>query len=125
MPEESAFGSKACQMVRRFPLFGGGIFARYDTAYRMYHNTFLHVMATLGAVGLIGLLHQLYVQFIVLLRNLDRRRIIFIIALLGAHAHGMVDNIYLMPQFMIIIMIIVANFENANKQLLQTEQLVG
>jgi O-antigen ligase len=112
-------------MFRRYPMFGGGIFARFDTAYRMYHNTFLHVMATLGIVGLIGLLHQLYMQFIVLLRNLDRQRIIFIIALLGAHAHGMVDNIYLMPQFMVIIMIIVANFENANKQLLLKEQLVG
>lgn len=104
-------------MFKEHPLFGGGLFSRYDTAYRMYHNTFLHVAATMGLVGLAGLIHQLWVQFTVLWKKLDRKSIIFTIGLLGAHAHGMVDNIYLMPQFMIVIVIVVATYENANKTL--------
>lgn len=104
-------------MFREFPLFGGGIFAKYDTVFRMYHNTFLHVAATMGLVGLAGLIHQLWVQFTVLWKKLDRKSIIFTIGLLGAHAHGMVDNIYLMPQFMIVIVIVVAVYESKNKLL--------
>ncbi|MDP2425318.1 MAG: hypothetical protein Q8M70_03015, partial [bacterium] len=63
----------------------------------------------------IGLLHQLYTQFAVVIKRWSKDRIIFVIAMLGAHAHGMVDNIYIMPQFMVILMVIVAVFENANK----------
>ena len=107
------------EMFLQYPLFGGGIFAKYDTVYRMYHNTFLHVLATMGIIGFIGLLHQLYTQFRVVLTKWTPDRMIFVIAMLGAHAHGMVDNIYLMPQFMIILMVIVAVYESANKEVLQ------
>ncbi|MDZ4196141.1 MAG: O-antigen ligase family protein [Candidatus Izemoplasmatales bacterium] len=106
---------QAWEMFLKHPLFGGGIFAKYDTVYRMYHNTVLHVMASMGIVGTIGLLHQLYTQFAVVIKRWSKDRIIFVIAMLGAHAHGMVDNIYIMPQFMVILMVIVAVFENANK----------
>jgi hypothetical protein len=113
------------EMFKEFPLFGGGIFAKYDTVFRMYHNTFLHVAATMGLVGLVGLIHQLLVQFTVLWKKLDRKAIIFTIGLLGAHAHGMVDNIYLMPQFMVVIVIIVAVYENRNKWLIHASQRVA
>jgi O-antigen ligase len=113
------------EMFRRHPLFGGGIFARFDTAYRMYHNTFLHVAATMGILGLIGLFHQLWIQFTVLWKKLDRKALVFTIGLLGAHAHGMVDNIYLMPQFMIVIVIVVAVYESKNKLLPQVQKRVA
>jgi hypothetical protein len=113
------------EMFKEFPLFGGGIFAKYDTVFRMYHNTFLHVAATMGLVGLVGLIHQLWVQFTVLWKKLDRKAIIFTIGLLGAHAHGMVDNIYLMPQFMVVIVIIVAVYESRNKWLIHASQRVA
>lgn len=102
------------EMFLRYPLFGGGVFAKYDTMYRMYHNTFLHVLATMGILGFMGLIHQLYTQFRVLLHRFSYDRIILVIAMLGVHAHGMVDNIYLMPQFMIILVVIVAVYERAN-----------
>jgi len=37
-----------------------------------------------------------------------------LIALFGANIHGMVDNVYYMPQFMVIFFIIIAAVENHN-----------
>ncbi len=105
---------EALAMFWRYPLFGGGIFAKLDAQgiYRMYHNTFLHVMATMGLVGLVGLCMQLFVQFKVLLKKMTMESAILAIGVLGAQIHGMVDNIYLMPQFMVILVVIVAIMEN-------------
>ncbi len=99
------------------PLFGGGIFARTADVndYRMYHNTVLHVMATFGTVGLISLLIQIWQMFRIVLKTLDAKTVILAISLVGAHAHGLVDNIYFMPQFMILLFLIIATCENANK----------
>jgi hypothetical protein len=101
----------------RHPLFGSGLFARIDgnEVYHMYHNTFLHTLATLGIVGFIGLVWQLIVQFAVFFRSKNMAYFIFVISLLGAHLHGMLDNIYYMPQFMILMLIMVAVAENANR----------
>ena len=46
---------------------------------------------------------------------------ILLIALIGANIHGMVDNVYYMPQFMIIFFIIIAGVENYNLDLLEGE----
>ncbi len=101
------------------PLFGNGIFARLDELglFRMFHNTILHTLATFGIIGLIGLAMQVFVQFKWVLRKLTPESIFLGIALLGAHMHGMVDNIYYMPQFMILIVIILAVSENAYRPL--------
>ncbi|MDD3842110.1 MAG: O-antigen ligase family protein [Candidatus Izemoplasmatales bacterium] len=108
--------AEAWHVFSEHPLFGGGLFARIDgnNVYHMYHNTFLHTLATLGLVGFAGLLWQLYVQFAVLLKHITSATVILIIALLGAYVHGMVDNIYYMPQFMILMLIIVAVVEKSN-----------
>ena len=107
----------AWETFKDYPLFGKGLFARLDEAgdYRMYHNTILHTMATFGTIGLIGLLIQLFMMFKIVLSKLSLERIAIVIAMLGMHAHGMVDNIYYMPQFMILLFIIIAVFENINK----------
>ncbi|MBU1144948.1 MAG: O-antigen ligase family protein [Firmicutes bacterium] len=107
------------------PLFGAGIFARLDALgdYRMYHNTILHTMATFGAVGLIGLLIQFYQMFRVFVYQLKPQTLILSISVLGAMAHGMIDNVYFMPQFMIMLFIIIAVVENSNKAYLETHQI--
>ena len=99
------------------PLFGGGIFARVSDVgdYRMYHNTVLHTMATFGILGLVSLLMQVWQMFKIVLKKIDHLTVILAISLIGAHAHGMVDNIYFMPQFMILLFLVVAVCENANK----------
>lgn len=97
---------------KEHPLFGAGIFAREGTRdYNMYHNTILHVLATMGIVGVISLLIQLYQQFKITLGHLKIENIYLAAALLGAHAHGLVDNVYLMPQFMVLMLIIVSVVE--------------
>jgi len=99
------------------PLFGAGLFARIDgnEVYHMYHNTFLHTLATLGIVGFVGLVWQLYVQFSVFFRPKNMAYFILVISLFGAHLHGMLDNIYFMPQFMVLMLIMVAVAETANR----------
>lgn len=102
----------AWNVFKRHPLFGGGIFAREGPKdYQMYHNTFIHVLGTMGIVGLIGLLHQLYMQFKITLGHYKKENLFLALALLGAHIHGLVDNVYLMPQFMILMLVIVAVVE--------------
>lgn len=98
------------------PLFGGGLFARIDgnDVYHMYHNTFLHTLATLGFVGFLGLAWQLWVQFSSVFGRKGPERFALGIALLGAHLHGMLDNIYYMPQFMILMIVMVAVTEQSN-----------
>lgn len=111
-----AIWQDALNMFYRHPLFGGGIFARVDDmgGYRMYHNTFLHVLATFGAFGLVTLIIQLVQMFRVILKRVNPMSIILALSVLGAQLHGMIDNIYFMPQFMVLFFIIIAVMENAN-----------
>ncbi|MDD3957276.1 MAG: O-antigen ligase family protein [Candidatus Izemoplasmatales bacterium] len=111
-----AIWQDALNMFYRHPLFGGGIFARVDDlgGYRMYHNTFLHVLATFGAFGLVTLIIQLVQMFRVILKSINPMSLILAISVLGAQLHGMIDNIYFMPQFMVLFFIIIAVMENAN-----------
>lgn len=98
------------------PIFGGGFFAREAAGeLRMFHNTILHTLACFGVVGGVGLLIQFVSVLRVFLRRLNQEKAILFIALIGVNIHGMVDNIYFMPQYMIIMLIIVAVVENANK----------
>lgn len=110
-----ALWEDAWNVFKSHPLFGGGIFARQGPKdYNMYHNTFLHVLATMGVLGFIGLMAQMVMQFKITLGTFNKESLFVSMALLGAHIHGMVDNVYLMPQFMILMLIIVAVFEVAN-----------
>ena len=91
------------------PLFGAGLFARTGTGdFRMFHNTFLHTLATMGLVGIVGLIVQLWTQFKITIGKFKNVNLFLVVALLGAHIHGMVDNIYYMPQFMILMLLIVS-----------------
>jgi len=109
----------AWETFKEKPLFGAGIFARVDEFgnFRMFHNTILHVMACFGLVGLVGLVIQVIMMFRIILTRINEKTVILGIAVLGAHIHGMVDNVYLMPQFMILFFLIIAVMENANKQI--------
>jgi len=113
----------AIAKFKEHPLFGAGIFAREGTRdYNMYHNTFLHVLATMGIIGLISLLIQLYHQFRITLGKFKIENFFLAAALLGAHAHGLVDNVYLMPQFMVLMILIISVVEIASKQ--ESEEVI-
>jgi hypothetical protein len=107
----------ALAKFKEHPIFGAGIFAREGTKdYNMYHNTVLHIMATMGIVGLGSLLIQLYQQFRITLGKFKIENLYLAAALLGAHAHGLVDNVYLMPQFMVLMLLIVSVVEVSSKE---------
>ncbi len=108
----------AIAKFKEYPLFGAGLFSRVidnGTYFGLYHNTILHTLASFGIIGFIAL----FIQFIEVLKvfffKLTQEKAILLIALAGANIHGMVDNIYYMPQFMIIFFIIIAVVENTNK----------
>ncbi|MGD9964376.1 MAG: O-antigen ligase family protein [Candidatus Izemoplasmatales bacterium] len=104
---------EAIILFKSYPLFGAGLFARVEGDYfGFYHNTFIHTAATLGIVGLISILWQIINVFKLFFKNLNFEKAILLIALFGANIHGMVDNVYYMPQFMVIFFIVIAAVEN-------------
>jgi O-antigen ligase len=100
----------------RNPLFGAGIFSRIDQlgAFRMYHNTILHTLASFGIVGFIALCILVVASFKVVLYQNKPKTIVLGIALLGANIHGLIDNVFYMPQFMILFLVILAVIEQSN-----------
>lgn len=113
---------EAFDKFKAHPLFGSGLFARVTGDYfGFYHNTILHTAATLGLVGLTSLIWQFVIIIKIFFNKLTLEKAILFIALIGANIHGMVDNVYYMPQFMIIFFIIIAAVENHDEFLLEVE----
>lgn len=110
---------EAIQIIRSNPIFGKGVFARTinvgENELRMFHNTILHTLASFGILGGIALVVQFVYIIKIFLYKLSHEKAILLIAIIGANIHGMVDNVYFMPQFMIIMFIIIAVVENASR----------
>lgn len=110
---------EAVGIIKTNPIFGKGLFARSThvglNELRMFHNTILHALACFGILGGLALI----VQFVSILRiffyQFNQEKAILLISLIGANIHGMVDNTYFMPQYMILMFVIVAVVENAGK----------
>ncbi|MCK5732282.1 MAG: O-antigen ligase family protein, partial [Tenericutes bacterium] len=108
---------EAIDVFKANPIFGGGVFARRPglNELRMFHNTILHVLACFGIIGGIALIVQLISILRIFLYQFSQKKAILLIALIGANIHGLVDNTYLMPQYMVIMLIMIAVVENGNK----------
>lgn len=97
------------------PIFGSGIFSEVnDNYFKLYHSTIIHTLGTLGIFGLIALVWQFVNILQVFLNKLNMKKSILLIAIIAANVQGLVDNVYYMPQFMIIFFIIIAATENQN-----------
>jgi O-antigen ligase len=115
---------EAWEMYKTYPLFGGGLFARVSNDYfSLYHNTILHTMATLGTVGLIAIIWQFIEIFKVFFKKLTSEKAILAIMLIAANIHGMLENVYYMPQFMLIFFIVIAAVENHNIEVLKVGKI--
>lgn len=113
---------EAWQKFIEHPLLGAGLFARVSGSYfGFYHNTFMHTIATLGLIGLASVIWQIIEIVKMFINRFTMEKTILFIALIGANIHGMVDNVYYMPQFMIIFFIVIAGVENYNEILLKGE----
>ncbi len=115
------------------PLFGVGVFSRIDALgdFRMYHNTFLHTLASFGLVGIVALIWQFARVYKIVIHQIKTKTMILGISLLGANIHGLIDNVYYMPQFMILFFVIIAVIEVSNRhydyfvdELIQTNGLL-
>ena len=106
---------QAIEKFKEFPIVGAGLFARVEGDYfGFYHNTILHTLASLGIIGLISLLWQAFAVVKIIFNKINHEKGVLLIAIVGANIHGMVDNVYFMPQFMIIFFVIVAVIEIYN-----------
>jgi O-antigen ligase len=107
---------QAYDKFRTYPIFGAGLFARVEGDYfGFYHNTIMHTLASLGIVGFISLLWQAFVVIKIFMKQMTLEKGILLIALIGANLHGMVDNVYFMPQFMILFFVVIAATEIHNQ----------
>lgn len=108
------------------PLLGVGLYSRVidGNYFGMNHNTVLQTAAAFGSLGLLALLVMFIEVLKVFFYKLNHEKAILLIALFGANVHGMVDNIFYMPQFMIIFFIIIAVVEIANKQTLLKPEII-
>jgi O-antigen ligase len=97
------------------PIFGSGIiYIIWNNYFKLYHNTFLHTLATLGIFGFLALIWQFILIIKIFIKNINKESIILAILLIAANIHGMIDNGYYMPQFMIIFFIIISAVENSS-----------
>ena len=108
---------EAVVIIKANPIFGKGMFARStgENELRMFHNTILHTLACFGVIGGLALVVQFFSILRIFLYKINQEKAILLIALIGANIHGMVDNVYLMPPYMVLMFVIIAVVENAGK----------
>lgn len=110
---------EAIQVIKANPIFGKGIFARSvsvgENELRLTHNTILQILASFGILGGLSLILQLIAVIQVFFYEFNAEKAVLLIAIIGANIHGMVDNTYIMPQYLFIMIITFAVVENANK----------
>ncbi len=121
-----AIWQAAFDKFKAHPLFGVGLYSRViDGNYLgLNHNTIIQTAAAFGCVGLLALLVMFIEVLKIFFYKLNHEKAILLIALFGANIHGMVDNIFYMPQFMIIFFIIIAVVEIANKNTIIIEPAI-
>ncbi len=97
-------------------LFGGRIF--------MYHSTFIQALASMGIFGLIALLIHYFQIAKYIFKNPTLEKFLFLIGYLASQAHGLIDNVQYAVPYSILIVLILAIFETAErKTMFESKQL--
>jgi len=99
------------------PLLGSGIIFSSNPTHEIvwYYNMILQTLVSFGVVGLLAILYQLYVVFRMIIYQTRPKTIVLGISILGAFILGMIENVYYMPEFMIIFLVIMSVIEMSNK----------
>lgn len=99
------------------PLFGNGVIFYQEplSGMELSYNLFLQTLVWFGIVGGMALLYQLGCVFQVVIYQTRPKTRILGISLMGAFILGMIDNVYYMPQFMMIYLIMMAFIETSNR----------
>lgn len=107
-------------MFQDYPLFGAGWYSiqRLYPGARMYmyHSTFIHVLATMGLFGLSALIVH-YTQIAkFFLKEVTLEKTLFLIGYLASQVHGLIDNVQYAVPYSVLIVLILAVFENSDKK---------
>ncbi|MGD9908982.1 MAG: O-antigen ligase family protein [Candidatus Izemoplasmatales bacterium] len=99
------------------PLLGVGIIARINFVggVGFYYNFILQTLISFGILGFLMLLWQYLKIYQVMMFQIKTKTTVLGIAILGATIQGLVDNVYYMPQFMLVFMLIFAIVEVSNQ----------
>ncbi len=87
-----------------------------DSSLNNFHNTFIHILATMGIVGAIAFMVHIGDIYKTVIKRIDLFMIFVILGLIGANIHGMVDQLYfkffMMPILMFLFGVIDSSYED-------------
>ena len=108
------------EMFINFPIFGAGWLSiqRLYPGERMfmYHQTFIHALATMGLFGLAALFVHYYQIIKYFFRNVTFEKYLFIIGYIATQVHGLIDNVQFSVPYSVLIVLILAVFETSEKK---------
>ncbi|UKI50242.1 MAG: O-antigen ligase family protein [Clostridium sp.] len=124
----------AINMWKKNPMnimFGGGLVSEFyivqsfhgiTEVFKVYHSTFFETLACFGIVGVLFLSVHLFEKYHQLLR-LDRSTAgLILISYITVGLYGMIDNTYSMYYYMVPLVIIMATFDNCEKNVIFMEK---
>lgn len=108
------------EMFKDYPLFGGGWLSiqRLYPGERMfmYHQTFIHTLATMGLFGLAALLVHYFQIAKYTFKDITLEKYLFIIGYIASQVHGLIDNVQFSVPYSVLIVLILALFETSEKK---------
>lgn len=107
------------EIFKTYPLFGGGWLAilSFTTGELfMFHNTFIHALATMGLFGLIALMVH-YVQIgKYMFKDMSLEKSLFLIGYIATQIHGFVENVQYAVPYSVLLVLILTSFETSEKK---------
>lgn len=97
-------------------IFGCGFFHdvimdKDNLIFYAYHNAFVQILCTAGLIGLIAMLYNYLEMIKILIKSKSNYGAFLLIMLIGTIIHSMVDNIFMMPNYVFPIIVIMSSFE--------------
>ncbi len=114
--ESPLFGRTSLAFYEDLGSSSYGIFSVNDGSQFVqvnFHNTFLHILATMGIIGAIALIIHIGELYKKITSHKDLFMIIVAIALIGANIHGMLDMLYFKWQMWHILPFLFAVIDNS------------
>ncbi len=106
------------EIFKNNPLFGGGWLAirSFTSELFMFHDTFIQALATMGLFGLVALFVHYYQLGKYMFKDMKLEKGLFLIGYIATQIHGLVENVQYAVPYSIILVLILATFETAEKQ---------
>ncbi|PKK98492.1 MAG: hypothetical protein CVV57_07220 [Tenericutes bacterium HGW-Tenericutes-2] len=108
------------EVFKSHPIFGAG-WLSIQTLYPgermfMYHQTFIHALATMGLFGLAALFVHYFQIIKYFFRNVSFEKYLFIIGYIASQVHGLIDNVQFSVPYSVLIVLFLVIFETSEKK---------